>query len=306
MSPLLPPHQLAEEPIPRSKYRSKYRPKYRLYVPQPIELNKAIALSKKQRHYLKHVLRLKLSHQPEIEIFNGTGEAYLATLTDLDQHSAHLLPLKRTAKNTAKAIRQKRQLNPQTLKSSIDTCPSAVPKLHLGMTLISPDRFDWVVQKSTELGVDSLTPINSAFSQGKHPSDKKILHWQAVGISACEQCRRNVLLNINPSINLELFIKSRHSHHQPHHQPHHQLIVLDSSGDNLHTLLKQLADSTLTANSVEYVLIIGPEGGWRDDELELFAKHHLPLWRLGEFTLRAETAAISAISLFQQHLGHLG
>ncbi len=145
--------------------------------------------------------------------------------------------------------------------------------------LLANDRMDWLVQKATELGVRHIQPVLSERSQ-RIPGDveKRRQHWLAIAIAACEQCGRNRI----PEISLPAPLKMLQS--QLSAAPTY---LLDMEGDSLSPPHHE------TAN-----FLIGPEGGFSPSELVDLRARCSKKMRLGATVLRAETAALAALSQY--------
>lgn len=146
------------------------------------------------------------------------------------------------------------------------------------------DRMEWAVEKCTELGVSKIVPV-IARRTGTHlvqAAIKRVERWRRVALQAAEQSRRTGPPEISDPMKLNdaavLTGASR--------------IVLSESeqGTRIQDLIK-------TGQNAEILLAIGPEGGWTQVELELFAHNGWDSATLGETILRAETAAIAATVL---------
>lgn len=147
------------------------------------------------------------------------------------------------------------------------------------------------MQKSVELGVASITPVISercVVKLDKERMEKKLHQWQNIVIAACEQCGRNMVPLVHPPVSFEHYVQSA--------QAELKLILHPD-------MSKTWRDYPL--NQSDITLIIGPEGGLSNDEVELACKYgYLPL-SLGPRILRTETAALTALSILQAVGGDL-
>lgn len=161
--------------------------------------------------------------------------------------------------------------------------PQAV---HLALGMPANDRMDWLVEKATELGVASIQPLMTAHGVLRLAGDraeKKRAHWEAIAIAACEQCGRNRVPQIHPVRTYADWLGDTHE------DAGMQRIVL-----SLVPGTQPLVD--LPAAGAWQVLS-GPEGGLSaDEEARALAQGFLPA-RLGPRVLRAETAALAALTL---------
>ncbi|STY27895.1 16S rRNA methyltransferase [Legionella wadsworthii] len=163
--------------------------------------------------------------------------------------------------------------------------------LHLAQAISKGERMEFVMQKAVELGVASITPIMTErcvvkLDQGR--LTKKLHQWQAIVIAACEQSGRNTIPLVHPPMTLEHYIA----------QTTADLKLILHPGKN-----KKWRDYTIGPSAI--ALIIGPEGGLSDHEVQLAMKHGFQSLSLGPRILRTETAAITALSILQAVGGDL-
>ncbi len=203
-----------------------------------------------------HVLRIKINQ--EIIVFNGDGYSYLAKLTYIDRKSAVVNVLSKHAHD----------------------CENHTA-ITLGLCLISGDKMDLAIQKAVELGVKTIVPLTSECSQriSQERILKRIEHWQNIIISSCEQCGGNKLPQLVEIASFKTFIK-------------------DVTKADLNLILslnrKSFNLSDTKINDVN--LIVGPEGGFSQDEIEYAEENNYVAVSLGTRVLRAETAVIAGLS----------
>ena len=149
---------------------------------------------------------------------------------------------------------------------------------------------DWIIQKSTELGVDEITPLLTERTELKLKGDrkeKKQHHWQQIAIGACEQSGRARLPTINRIQHLSEWTQTTKATRK--FVLHHRSIKQLNSNDDISSVC----------------LLIGPEGGLSEDEIALAEHHHFDALQLGPRILRTETAPLAAISILQHHWGDM-
>jgi N-acetylmuramate 1-kinase len=161
-------------------------------------------------------------------------------------------------------------------------------EVHLAMGMPANDRMDWLVEKTTELGVASLQPLMTERSvlrlQGER-ADKKRAHWQAVAVSACEQCGGNRVPLVHPVQTLDAWLRLTAA-------PAHRAVLSLAPGSQP---LAQWAAALPQGQPLQ--LLHGPEGGLSPaEENALLAAGWSPV-SLGPRVLRAETAAVAALAL---------
>ena len=237
----------------------------RLFIETTLSPNALISLDEKASHYLNKVLRLK-ANAPLI-VFNGNGNQYNATIEAIEKKTV--------------TIRTK----------DCDNINNESPlSIHLGIAISKGDRMDWVMQKATELGVTAITPLTSERTEVKLKGErleKKLQHWRQIAISACEQCGRNRIPTINALSIADDWINTVAAE---------QKLVL-------HHRTEQAIDATL--NIASSALLIGPEGGLSEREINAAEQQGFEALRLGPRVLRTETAPLAAITLLQHSWGDM-
>lgn len=241
----------------------------RLFIENKLT-HRTVNLNANQTHYLRQVLRLRSGDR--LVLFNGLGDekcAVIETLTRTDS--------KVQITGSAKAI------------------PSSPLQLHLLQSIIKAEPMDLIIQKSVELGVESISPVLSDFSVVKLDQNRKkrrLEHWQKISRSACEQSGRHCppLINVPQTFSEALTaIPSNTTRIALHPSTSNTLQDLSHTFDQL----------------TELHILIGPEGGLSPSELDEANAAGFHILSLGPRTLRAETAAIAACTLAQFFWGDL-
>lgn len=168
---------------------------------------------------------------------------------------------------------------------------TAASDLTLLLSIFKFDRFEWAVEKCTELGVRTIVPIIARRTDAHLASSsaKRVERWRRIAVQAAEQSRRISPPEISDPIKLQEALLV----------PGKLRIVLSEAEEQT-----RLADLFAGGEEAEVALAIGPEGGWTEDELELFQNEHWISASLGSTILRAETAAIAAAALAVSLLNH--
>jgi len=162
---------------------------------------------------------------------------------------------------------------------------SLAPPIHLLLAIFKFDRMEWAIEKATELGVSRIVPVVARRTDAHLASaaTKRVERWNRITVQAAEQSRRAAVPVVAAPIKLREAV----------HSPAALRIVLSES--EIRTPLRTaLADHE---SKGEKSLAIGPEGGWTEDELDLFQQEGWIPASLGPAVLRAETAAIAAIAI---------
>lgn len=240
----------------------------RVYLDQPLQLNDRIDLPADAVRHLVTVLKMPAGS--DIELFNGDGHGYRANLTEV----------------------AKKQVTVTITSQQLDDRESAL-QLHLAQGISRGDKMDLTLQKAVELGVQQITPLFTERCGVKLSAErlqKKQQHWQKVIISACEQCGRNRLPLLNAPIQLNAFIDQ-----QIAAMPSLETLLLlnPHQGQSIRNL-KQAS---------QFTLLIGPEGGLSDQEVEHLLQKGATGIQLGPRILRTETAGLAAISSLQVSFG---
>ncbi|MDH0450020.1 16S rRNA (uracil(1498)-N(3))-methyltransferase [Shewanella sp. GD04112] len=239
----------------------------RIYQPQPLAVNQQLNLDEDGAAHIGKVLRMGSGEH--ISLFNGDGNDYLAEIVDAGKKSV-----------TVKVL-------------SCEANPSESPlNLHLGQVISRGDRMEFTIQKSVELGVNTITPLFSDRCGVKLTGErleKKIQQWQKIVNSACEQSGRSQVPIVRPAMELQEWCSEPTSALKLNLHPRaaHGINGLDLS----HTRVR---------------LLIGPEGGLSAEEIAMTETYQFTDVLLGPRVLRTETASLTAITALQLRFGDLG
>ena len=157
-------------------------------------------------------------------------------------------------------------------------------EITLLLAIFKFDRMEWAIEKATELGVSRIVPVIARRTE-KHllaAASKRQQRWQRLALQASEQSRRQSEPDITLPMPLKKAIESATG-----------LRIVLSETERDQPLQRLLAADPVSA----VTLAIGPEGGWTEEELALFAQHEWQAATLGKSILRAETAAIAALAI---------
>jgi 16S rRNA (uracil1498-N3)-methyltransferase len=161
----------------------------------------------------------------------------------------------------------------------------SLPNLTLLLAIFKFDRMEWAIEKCTELGVNKIVPVIARRTEVHlvSASTKRMERWSRIAAQAAEQSRRSAVPQIVAPMKLV----------DAATLPGALKVLLSESEQELH-LRDLLAQNSLAE---ETLLAVGPEGGWTDDELNLFRRNNWISASLGPTILRAETAAIAGTAL---------
>ena len=243
----------------------------RLYLDQTFSANEVaelgLPLDKQQSNYVGNVLRLKSGSQ--ILVFNGRDGEYLAEIVE-GEGSGRRKPLR------LKLLEQTRL---QTRKSD----------LRYLFAPLKQARQDYMVQKAVEMGVSALAPVRTDHTQVARVNDDRL---RANAVEACEQCGVLTLPDIEPY--RPLFKSPDFADVQ------RTIIFCDETSDTNNPFKALSAIERSTPLSV----LIGPEGGFSENEKQtLFDHQQVVAIPLGPRILRADTAAVAALSAVQMICG---
>ena len=239
----------------------------RVHSEQPLAAGLELALPDAAAYHVARVLRLRPG--APLVLFDGSGADFRAEIVAVEGDRVRVRVGERTA--------------------GLRESPLAIT---LVQAVSRSERMDWTLQKATELGVRRIQPVLSARSVvrlDERQAAKKLRHWQAIVAGACEQCGRSVLPDVRAPLEL-----SRYFAESPREG---QRLVLSPNGP------ASLAGLASTAARIE--LLIGPEGGLDDAELDASARAGFAPVRLGPRVLRTETAGIVALAVLQALWGDL-
>lgn len=231
----------------------------RLFTDQPLTPGDQVVLEGTVARHLGNVLRARAGEQ--IALFNGDGREFAAKVLSVSKREV-IVDIGAAA-------------TPQT-ESPVHTT--------LGLCLSKGDRFDWAIQKATELGVGAVTPLYSERVDFSIPPDrieKRVAHWRQIAISACEQCGRVSIPAVSSPQPLEQWVQSVAAE---------QKWVLHCDD---HGATRSGASKEAPADAA---LLIGPEGGLTDQEIARACDNSFGVLRLGPRVLRTETAPVVALS----------
>lgn len=237
----------------------------RVFQDLALQSNTEILLDGFASRYLRDVLRLKVTNP--LVLFNGDGKEYSATISAISKRDMRVQIIDVHEKNLESAL-----------------------MIHLGQVISKGEHMEFTLQKATELGVTTITPLFSSRSEihlkGER-EEKKLAHWQRIIISACEQCGRNRIPRLLKPLNIYEWIQQ-------------------SDEETKFILNHHMQEKIDTKNITQKIaLLVGPEGGLTIEEKNYAQSNHFVSLQLGPRVLRTETAGIAAIVALQVLTGDL-
>jgi 16S rRNA (uracil1498-N3)-methyltransferase len=234
----------------------------RFYCPPPLPAGSAFELSREAAHHAYRVLRLRVNDP--VQVFDGAGHALDGKICEISGKRVLL----------------------HELQTCMDDVESPL-RITLAQAMCGSEKMDWVVQKATELGVAAIQPVQTQRSVARLFSDraeKRATHWRSVAISACEQCGRNVLPQICTPKDLGAWLT------EVRNITAAKFVLQPEGSISLHKLAPPQGNA---------ILLIGPEGGFSEDENKMAHLAGFTPIRMGKRILRTETAAIAGITALQ-------
>ena len=237
----------------------------RFYCPLPLATGQVVDLPSTAARHVQ-VLRMQPGHA--LTLFNGEGGEFSAEVQSMGRSDVCVV------------VGEHRAVE----------CEAAV-QVHLAVGMPANERMDWLVEKATELGVHRITPLmteRSVIRLTGERAEKKQAHWQAIAASASEQCGRNRV----PVIDLPERLEAWLARQTLETGVVHGVLSLHASTQPLQALRDGAAAAPKT-----WVLLNGPEGGLTDAEDATARAKGFAAVSLGARVLRAETAALGALTL---------
>jgi 16S rRNA (uracil1498-N3)-methyltransferase len=235
----------------------------RFYVPADQIKGDQVTITGSDVNHIKNVLRLKIGDK--IEVFDGSQKSYLVEIRAVPagrQEFIRGIILSEIRKNTEPGI-----------------------KVTLAQCLLKGKKMDFVIQKAVELGVGQIIPVVSERSVPdiKEKEDKKLSHWQAIAKEAAEQCGRTLVPEIPALLSFEELLKLGKNY---------ELALIPWELETKSSLKEVL--TTYRPNHL--LIVVGPEGGFSNEEAGSAKQAGFVAVSLGKRILRAETAAISTLA----------
>lgn len=165
------------------------------------------------------------------------------------------------------------------------------PRIVISASLIRPQRYDFMIEKATELGVDEIRPVWSQRAIIRGDAAQRLHRWRRLATEAAEQCRREYRPEIHAPVEVVDLIQEEPSPNCV------RLLASALEPDQRIAPIFQARREDGLAEPDPVHLLIGPEGGYTPEEAELARRHGWQPFSLGNRPLRAETAAIIAIAL---------
>jgi 16S rRNA (uracil1498-N3)-methyltransferase len=230
----------------------------RFFLPQALAVGSLVSLPDAISHHI-HVLRMNVGDM--VTLFNGEGGEYAATLSTIEKRGA---------------VAEVKTFSPREAE-----LPYAVT---LAQGLPEGSKMDWIIEKAVELGATAIQPIAAqrcVVRLNAERAEKKLQHWQGIIESAAEQCGRNRLPHLCAPAPFGEWIGRKDLHRR---------ILLSPRAE------QSLSDWARHHPPQAISLMIGPEGGFTEQEENAAANHGVLLLSIGKRVLRTETAGLAALA----------
>lgn len=237
----------------------------RIYQPQALNAGQIVTLTKEAAGHLIRVLRLQVGD--EFIVFNGKAGEFRSIIIEQN-------------KSVVKV--KLGEFNVVNRESFL--------QITLAQAVLRTDKMDYMLQKAVELGVTRFIPLLTAHSTLKLAPErwqKRSLHWQGVMLAACEQSGRTRLPKLENPMTFDVATTSI--------KADQRIILQPGSKQNINSLPR--------CQSV--AVLVGPEGGWSENELKCARVADYSPMQVGPRVLRAETAGLAAVSILQNLYGDL-
>jgi 16S rRNA (uracil1498-N3)-methyltransferase len=244
----------------------------RVFVEAPVAVGKRLVVEGSAANHIMRVLRLRSGEA--LTVFDGSGGEFGARIEEFRRDSVVV------------AVEDHRLLERESPL-----------RLTLAQGISRGERMDWVIQKATELGTSRIVPLftkRSMVRLDEKQADRKLQHWRAVAIAACEQCGRNRIPELAAPVDFFDVLPAEASGATR--------LLLSPTGD---LRIEDLGQDVRQGASKGITVLIGPEGGLEDVEQEAALAAGFKAVRLGPRVLRTETAAIAALTIIQRYFGDL-
>ncbi len=245
---------------------------HRFFIPANSIHDQRVVLRGTLVHQIRDVLRMQIGDQ--VILLDNSGFAYQAELVTLDRDTVRARIIERW---------------------QLDTEPATRITLYQG--LLKGQKFDWVLQKGTEIGISAFVPVLAArcvVGSLNDVSETRLERWERIIVEAAEQAGRAILPHLGtPTLFAHACGQARRS----------GLALIPWEEERNRTLREALQ---IIPRPKEINLFIGPEGGFAEDEIIMAQENGIVPVSLGPRILRAETAGLAAAAAILYELGDLG
>ena len=234
-----------------------------------------VTLSEEESRHLRDVLRLRAGD--EAHVFDGEGREFACVVREVG------------GRREAATLEVRGPVEPPSPESPLG--------LTLAVALLKGEKFDLVVQKAAELGAARVVPVETKRAdvrlRDERDAAKRVERWRRLALEAAKQCGRARVPAVEEPTPFGAFLEREPRAREA------RVLFAGGGGEPLDSL------TTTAGRPSTIIALVGPEGGWEDEEVELARAHGWHVVTLGGRTLRAETAALTVCVLLQNLFGDL-
>ena len=227
-------------------------------------------------NHIKNVLRLKVDD--DIQVCNvDTSINYICGITDINNDFVKCTIFKELKLNTEASIH-----------------------INIFQGLPKSDKMELIIQKSIELGANEITPVEMKRCVAKvddKNKDKKIKRWNSIAEASAKQCGRSVIPKVNNVINIKNICNIMQEY---------DIVLLAYENERENTLKSEIQKLKSNKEKLKIGIVIGPEGGLEQEEVEILKQNGAKVVTLGNRILRTETVAFTLTSIIMYELSDLG
>lgn len=242
------------------------------FVDKKIKVGDSVELSGKNAKHISQVLRLK----PEdwLMVSDGEGRTFRSEITSSTRTTVQL-------KIIVEIERSK-----------------GVPTPVVAISIIRPERFEWAIQKCVEIGISKIIPLHTERTSSfrKDVTDVKISRWQKIAAESAKQSGLPFLPEIAEAVAFNDIFNSAKDY---------DVIAMPYEGEDSLDVKTFWQNRKISKKSKRDLILIGPEGGFTSNEVNLARSNDVATLSFGKQILRTETAAVVACTLWQYELGNM-
>lgn len=239
----------------------------RFYCAQPLSIGASLTLPD---HLAHHVQVLRLVAGNHVMLFNGEGGEFTATINRIEKKRVEV---------------EIKAFSPREVE-----LPYAVT---LAQALPEASKLDWIIEKAVELGATTIQPLAArrcVVKLSAERAEKKLAHWQGIVVAASEQSGRNRLAHVAEVMDFNRWIVQQ--------DMHRRLLLTPRAEQSLSDWARHQPPQAVT-------LLVGPEGGFTDEEENDAVRNGALALSMGPRVLRTETAALAALAALNATWGEL-
>lgn len=235
----------------------------RFYVPKDNVKGKEILVEGEEAHHILDVMRLE--EGDEVVVFDGTGKEYQGVIEESNKKTKHILVV-------VESVREK--------------SPNTLPEITLAQALPKKGKMDYIAEKATELGVSEILPVVTARSivrPDEKSKVKKVERWRKIAIEASKQCGRMSVPRVG-EVTAFKEIKDILSSYD--------MVLMACFSEEALPVKKAISGT----RPKKILVLVGPEGGFTPEEIELVREENTKYISLGERVLKSDTAGLFVLS----------